>query len=181
MKQNPALLALVTAMALFAALGGCGHKLSPEEQQQLTKMKQELLTVREEISVAKLQQGQYAGGLLKTLINVRVEVLKTNEALLDQRVQALESGAKITLVVQAIQDDPIRAAQLAAEIELQQVKLAQFKAEAARYSGGLVQLMSLVSAATAANTVAMLEQQYLVAKYGLGMPVPPTSVGTAPK
>ena len=181
MKRYPAVLLLVAVVYVCTVLAGCGHKLTPEEQQQLTKLKQELQAVRDDVDAAKRQQGQYSGGLLKALLDVRVEVLKTNEALLDQRVQALESGAKITVVVQAVRDDPIRAAQLATEIEAQKVKLAQAKAEADRYSGGLMQAMSLVSAATVANTVAVLEQQHLVAKYGLGLPVLPASVGATPK
>jgi hypothetical protein len=174
-------LPLVAVTLVCAALVGCGHKLTPEEQQQLTDLKQQLQTVRQEVEAAKMQQGDYAGGLLKALLDVRLEVLKINEALLDQRVQALESGAKITVVVQATKDDPIRAAQLAAEIEAQKVKLAQAKAESDRYSGGLVQAISLVSVATVGNTVAMLEQQHLMAKYGLALPTPPTSGETTPK
>jgi hypothetical protein len=100
----------------------------------------------------------------------RVELLKTNEALLSQRVLAIESGAKVTVVTHSTEEDPIRAAQLAAEMEAQTAKLVQARAEANRYSGGLIQAMSLMQAATMANTIAMLEQNHLIAKYGLAAP-----------
>jgi hypothetical protein len=173
MTRSPARLTLLTVVLLCLAFAGCGHKLTEAEQQQLTKMKADLQTVQVELAEAKVQQTMYSGGLLKSLLELRTEVLKTNEALLEQRVHALESGAKITVVVQAAQEDPIRAAQLAAEIDGQKIKLARANAEAARYSGGLIQVISLVSAATVQNTVAMLEQQQLMAKYGLGLPMLP--------
>jgi len=172
---------VVAVTLVCAALVGCGHKLSPEEQQQLTALKQQLEIVQQEVAAAKEQRGNYTGGLIRALIDVRLEVLKVNEALLDQRVQAIESGAKITMVVQATKDDPIRAAQLTAEIEAQKAKLAQAKAEADRYSGGLLQGLSLMSVATVGNTIAMLEQQYLLAKYGLALPTPPSSTDPVPK
>jgi len=44
------------------------------------------------------------------------------------------------------------------------------EAEAARYTGGLVQSMALVSAATARSSLALLEQQRIVLRYDIGIP-----------
>jgi arginyl-tRNA synthetase len=47
----------------------------------------------------------------------------------------------------------------AKEIEIQKAKVAEARAEADRYSGGLVQALAETSVATARNSLAMLEQQ----------------------
>ena len=70
------------------------------------------------------------------------------------------------------------AANLLAEIEAQREKVTEAEQEAARYSGGLVQAMALSALATARNTLAMLEQRYLSAEYGLAMPIPAASPET---
>jgi len=167
MKRSKLTLLALTVTLAAVVVAGCGRKLSEEEQRQLSQLNVQLQTVQEELAGAKQQQSMYSGGVLRALLDVRVEILKTSEALLDQRAQALESGAKVTIVIPVTKDDPIRAAQLAAELEQQRAKLAQANAQAARYAGGLLQAMSLVSAATTASTVVMLEQQYFIAKYGL--------------
>lgn len=165
--------------AVIVLFAGCGHKLSPEEQQQLALLRASQQAVQQEVASAQQEYDQLSGGLVKALIAMRMEVLKTNEALLTQRVNAIESGAKITVVVTATKDDPIRATQLLAEIEAARAKVEAAKAEADRYSGGLVQAMALMNVATTQNTVAMLEQQYLMAKYGLMLPTAPAAAAAA--
>ena len=95
-----------------------------------------------------------------------------------QRIHALESGAEINIVVPGLEPDPEMAANLLAEIEAQREKVTEAEQEAARYSGGLVQAMALSALATARNTLAMLEQRYLSAEYGLAMPIPVASPET---
>jgi hypothetical protein len=81
------------------------------------------------------------------------------------------------MVVNATKPDPARATELANEIETQRGKVEEARAEADRYSGGLVQAMAETSVATNRNTLAMLEQQYFIAKYGI---VIPTVAATQP-
>jgi len=131
----------------------------------------ELEAVRVEIAAAEEKDSMFSGGLIKSLIAVRIEILKTTEALLEQRTQALESGAKLTVEVKASEPDPNRASALAEEIAVQREELKAAGADAAQYSGGLVQAMKLTTVATQEQTLAMLEQEYLIAKYGLGFPV----------
>jgi hypothetical protein len=149
---------------------GCAAELTPEQKQLVVDLKQNLERIRQEIEHATLDDTAYTGGLIKSLIGVRLQVLKTNEALVEQRIHALESGTRITLVVNATKPNPTRAAELAQEIESQGAKVNEARAEADRYSGGLVQAMAETAVATNQNTLAMLEQQYLIAKYGLAMP-----------
>ena len=177
MKQ----LRLVWALLIVViALSGqaCAAELTPEQRQLVVDLKQDLGRIRQEVEQATNDDAAYSGGLIKALIGVRLELLKTNEALVEQRIHALEAGARITVVVNAVKTDPIRAAELAKEVETQKARVVEARTEADRYSGGLVQAMAETSVATARNTLAMLEQQYFIAKYGLAMSAAPS--GTAP-
>ncbi len=113
--------------------------------------------------------------MIKTLIALRLEILKTNHALIQQRVHALESGAEIDIVVIGFRPDHELAATLLAEIENQRTKVAEAEKEAARYAGGLVRAMALSAVATQRNTLAMLEQRYFSAEYGLATPPMPAA------
>lgn len=172
MEQSRLLGALVLAVLAFSAQG-CGPRLTPEQKQLVGDLKQDLGRTRQEIEQATRDDAAYSGGLIKSLIAVRLEVLKTNEALVEQRIHALEAGARVTVVVNITKPDPLRAAELEKEVESQRAKVADARAEADRYSGGLVQAMAEAAVATSRSTLAMLEQQYVIAKYGLAMPSVP--------
>lgn len=172
MKQLRVVGALLLIVIAFST-HGCASELTPEQKQLVADLKQDLGRIHQEIEDATMDDTAYSGGLIKSLIGMRLEVLKTNEALVEQRIHALETGARITVVVNATKPDPARAAELAKEIESQRAKVAEARAEADRYSGGLVQALAETAVATSRNTLAMLEQQYFIAKYGLAMPTVP--------
>ena len=146
------------------------QQLTPEEQQIVTQLQDELGRVESAIESAEEDNSTYSGGLINTLITLRLEILKTNHALIQQRIHALESGAEIDITVSGSEPDPELAASLLAEIEDQRTKIAEAEKEAARYSGGLVQALALSTVATQRNTLAMLEQRYFSAEYGLATP-----------
>jgi vacuolar-type H+-ATPase subunit E/Vma4 len=84
--------------------------------------------------------------------------LKTNAALIEQRIHTAEGGARQNLVVNVSKSDQARADELLAEIDAQQKNVAEARREGDRYSGGLVKALSESTAATATNSLAMLEQ-----------------------
>jgi hypothetical protein len=154
-------------------LTGCGPKeLSPEEKQKAEQLKVELSQTESEISSANAANQNYSGGLIKTLISARVEILKTNQALIKQRIDAIESGAKITMDVPGTKPDEATAESVKTEIDALNAQISQAKAEANQYSGGLVLAMKLAAIATQEQTMAMLQQRYLSAKYGLANALP---------
>jgi hypothetical protein len=154
-------------------LTGCGPKeLSPEEKQKVEQLKVELSQTESEISSANAANQNYSGGLIKTLISARVEILKTNQALIKQRIDAIESGAKITMDVPGVKPDEATAESVKTEIDALNGQISQAKAEANQYSGGLVLAMKLAAIATQEQTMAMLQQRYLSAKYGLANSLP---------
>lgn len=178
--RNLKIAGIVAFAALCLGLRACTHELTPEQKQTVVELKKELATVRQDIDDAEKENGAYSGGLIKSLIAVRLEVLKTNEALVEQRIDALEGGARITVVSNASAPDPTRATEIANDIETQKTKLAESQVEADRYTGGLVKALAETAVATTRNTLALLEQQYLIAHYGIATPVS-ASLASAPE
>ena len=165
----PTIIAIISVLLLSSCAAA---QPTPEEQQRIDQLKEELARAQTQIAAAEQDDQSYSSGLIKTLIALRLEILRTNHALIQQRIHALESGAEIDIVVTGSEPDPELAASLLAEIETQRVKVEEAEQEANKYSGGLVRAMALSTLATARTTLAMLEQRYFSAEYGLTTPVP---------
>jgi len=166
---------VMSALLMAATLGGCSRGLSPEEKAQVEALTTELAAVKAESGAAEGHKARYGSSLVGVLAATRLEVLKTNEALLQQRIHAIESGATLTIQIPTTKPDPERATQLEAEIA-RQTKVAEASQTKAENSGGLVGALNAAGAATDAMTLAALRQQYLTAKYGLAAVIPPASV-----
>ncbi|EKS6730891.1 hypothetical protein OSG44_004361 [Enterobacter mori] len=159
---------LIATLVGITMLTGCGpQELTPEQKQEVSALKAELSQTEGEISAAKEVDQQFSGGLIKNLTTARLEVLGTNKALLEQRINAIESGAKIDVVVSGTKPDPELAASIKTEIDNLTVKINEAKADASQYTGGLIQVLKLSAIATEEQSMAMLQQKYLTAKYGL--------------
>jgi len=165
---------LIPVLGICVACLGCSRGPSPEDTEKIAALRAELEQVRSEIVAAQEKNASLDGGLVKALVEARLEILKTTEALIQQRIQAMESGAKITIQVTGTEPDEELAARLQKEIESQLVELNNARAEAAKYSGGLIAAMKEATVSTQEQTIAMLRQRYLAAKYGLAM-VPPSA------
>ena len=157
---------LVFFVLAFSACKGA-QKNDPQTIAKIGELKKELEVTKAEIEDAAKSDNELAGGLVKVLISVRLEILKTNEALIQQRIQALESGTPIKLEVLGTTPNEQEAVSLEEEIQEKHNQLDAQKKDAARYSGGLVLAMKHSAIATTENTIAMLEQRRLIAKYGL--------------
>lgn len=173
---------LLLALLLSAnpAVSFANQELTVQQQQEVTDLRGELALVQASIAAAVDEDSKYTGGAIKSLIAYRLEILRINEALLQQRIQAIESGAGIDMVVNASEPNPERAAELLEDIEVQRRKVDEARQKAEKYSGGLVRAMALSTAATASNTLAMLEQQYFAAKYGIAVDLPARPKRSAP-
>lgn len=158
----------IATLVGITMLTGCGpQELTPEQKQEVAALKTELSQTEGEISAAKEVDQQFSGGLIKNLTTARLEVLGTNKALLEQRINAIESGAKIDVVVSGTKPDPELAASIKTEIDNLTAKINEAKADASQYTGGLIQVLKLSAVATEEQSMAMLQQKYLTAKYGL--------------
>lgn len=159
-------LSMIASALLLATLSGCFNKeLTPEEKALAEALRSELNATKQEIAGANSTASTY-GGAIKLLATARLEILKASEALLEQRIQAIESGAKINIQVPAVQPDQVLASSIANEITTAKAGIAAGQVEANQY-GGLIKALKLATVATQEQTLAMLEQRYLSAKYGL--------------
>jgi hypothetical protein len=169
------------AIGFFMLLTACEKALTPEQKAQLDALKQEQTSLGAEVEATRADDAKYSGGLIKGLIGMRLEILKTNQALIQQRIHALEGHATTSIEVNVTASDPVRAAALTKDIAEQRRKLADAQAEAAKYEGGLIKALAETSVATVGNTVAMLEQERLRATYGMAMPTAAKPKASAPQ
>jgi hypothetical protein len=176
---------MMVGLLILLLADGCHFKPSPEDQAKIDALQIELKAVREDVSAAEQKNSALAGGLVKALVEVRLEVLKTTEALLQQRINALESGARVTISIPATQPDAKLAESLEGDIKVQEDQLKAAQVEAAQYAGGLIAAMKQATVATQEQSLAMLKSRYLAAKYGLptlgasgSAKVSPTTVGS---
>lgn len=159
---------LIACLISSALLVGCGPKeLTTEQQNEVNQLKTELAQTESSIKAAHELDQQYTGGMIKSLNAAKTEVLETNKALLQQRINAIESGATIEIKVPALKPNPEAAEAIQKEINALKGEIEAAKIEAAQYSGGLVLSLKMAGIAAQEQTIALLQQKYLSAKYGL--------------
>lgn len=156
-------------LTLILSLVACSKQLSQEEVALVKQLTSENAELQKDIAVGEVETAKYPGGLLGLLIKSRLEIQKTNSALLQQRIHAIESGAKLKVEVHASSADPEKAKALSEEIKKQEASIVKAEATAAQ-SGGLIGVMNEMALSTEKNTLAMLKQQYLIQKFGLAAP-----------
>jgi hypothetical protein len=144
-------------------------------------LSQDIIAVRQQIADAERELAQYQGGLIKVLVQARLETLRLSEAMLEQKELAEKSGATFSYTLAAVAPDEKRARELLGDIDAAEKELADLEAKNAQYSGGLVKALSESSVATQRQSLAMLKQAYYVAHYGLYYPSASSSVGAGDK
>jgi hypothetical protein len=125
-----------------------------------------------EIQKAEEDDQKVTGGLVKSLISLRLATLRQTLALLDQRSKAIAARTTLQYTVDGKpfvppSDAPAQIAAVEKELADTAAKIVKQEAEVARYSGGLVQATAMATLATLRQTQAMLEQKRLALKYGL--------------
>jgi len=171
-KELPLILTvLITAVFL---LSGTGHTQTGDIL-HLEELKEDIETVSLQIAKAEKENARYAGGLVKTLIILRLQILNNTKAMLEQKKYALIHGIPVhyTYRDEIYIPTPADSATIQiieSDIKVQQKRLAKAEAEDEKYSGGLVKAMIASQICTIKNTIAMLEQKKMIAKYGIPIP-----------
>jgi hypothetical protein len=129
----------------------------------LTLLEQELISVEAE-------NARYSGGLIKSLIEARMQVLKMTKALIEQKIFAVNFDAPMVVVLQTTNVDIRRADSIEQEMQKQKKAIDEARLEASKYVGGVVHAMKLSTVATLELTLANLQQQYVLAKHGINLP-----------
>lgn len=158
---------IIYIFLLLIFLSGCNKQLSEEDKAKVAALNTELTQVNDDIKATTENYEQYSGGLIKSLIAIRLEVLKTNKNLVEQRINAIESGAPVKVETLATTPNPELAEYLQNEIELIKKEIEADKKDASQYSGGLILSMKLMNITNKEQTLAALQQKYLTVKYGL--------------
>jgi hypothetical protein len=135
-------------------------------------LRDEIKNVQAQIAAAEAESAQYTGGLVKALIESRVQTLKQTLAMLEQRDKAWTFRLRLRYTIdgQAFSIPAGAKAQLpAVEEELRDLatQIQSQEQEVSRYSGGLVHAMGLSTLATMKQTEAMLNQRRLAIRFDL--------------
>ncbi|MFL5284772.1 MAG: hypothetical protein ACJ8AW_28305, partial [Rhodopila sp.] len=125
-----------------------------------------------QIVEASAEAARYQSGLISAYANMRVAVLKSTEAMLQQKRLSVLRG--ITLVFRddvppavAVTGDSDRIEQ---DLSKAQGELREAQFEADRYAGGLIKSLAEVRVTMTRMTITALEQQKLLRRYGIPMP-----------
>lgn len=145
---------------------------SSVDSQQIASLKTEIENLDAQIAASEKEDEKYTSGLVKALIGSRIQTLKQTRAMLQQKQNSWLYGININYTVDGKPFVlPEGAKNLLPELEREiaenKSKIAKQEDEANRYSGGLVQALSLSTVETMKQTQAMLEQGRLAIKYEL--------------
>ena len=161
---------LITTAILIMAL--IPAATSPQSADKTETLQKEIDYVQSEIVSAEAENEKYSGGLIQSLIALRIETLKQTRAMLEQKRSGLAQGIRVNYTIDGKRyapppDKTEQLERIRQEIAGNQSKIDAQKAEAARYSGGLVLAMKLSSVATAEQTQAMLHQWRVALEFDL--------------
>ena len=167
-KLGPAIAAI-----LILAFGAVALLEYAHSEPSTEALDADLKAIQADIKSASDESASYNGGLIKIMIDTRRQILRTTEAMLEsKRISILR---RIDLEYQVdgramTTKDEVGIKVIEQDIERAKLKLQADSAEADRYSGGLLQSMALMAAATDRTSLSQLYLAYYAKKYGLAMP-----------
>ncbi|HEV8432888.1 MAG TPA: hypothetical protein VGR95_05700 [Thermoanaerobaculia bacterium] len=140
-------------------------------------LKGEIADVRSQVTAAENESSRYSGGLVKALIDSRVQILRQTLAMLEQRDKAFTFGLRLRYTVdgkpfQLPKDAKDELPGIDRELRDNEAKIRRQELEVSQYSGGLVQALGLSTLATMKQTHAMLDQRRLAIEYELPQYLP---------
>jgi hypothetical protein len=162
---------LISAVVIF---GGCaGLLIFAHSDPSTADIDEDLRAIRTQIRDAEEEDARYAGGLIKAMVELRREVLRSTGAMLEQKRASLLRRIDLRYVVASKATLPgsnEKLSEIKEDLKKANDKLLRDQMEAQRYSGGLIQALSLTTVATDRLTIAQLDLAYYSAKYGLALP-----------
>jgi len=166
-------------IALFASSAGI---LAITDEPSSEALRADIVRVQAEIDRAAQDSQQYAGGLIKSQIELRRSLLETTKAMLEQKEKSWLRRFSLTYTTNMPPTGCACEPQLAgidAEITGAKERVASARQEAARYSGGLLLALIETRLAQEELTLASLETAKVAARYGVPFVTVP-AVGTEP-
>jgi hypothetical protein len=139
--------------------------------------------VRDDIKQAVADDNKYAGGMIKSMIELRLQILKQTEAMLIQRKLSLVRRIAVSYLVDGHALAPVTDGDLndiISDLEQAQRRLDQSFKDAQKYSSGLAQAMALVTVQTDQLSVSQLRLKFYAAKHGLPLVIPANRSDNSP-
>ena len=157
-------------LSVFCSLIFLMSILGCSQPQSTTELDKDIATLEDNI---KNDMGDYnkSGGLVRSLIAIRLNINKNTKAMLEQKKIGLNRFININYGVEGkpyqITGDVTKTLQdLENQITQEERKLNTYEIELQR-SGGLVQAINAMKVATQKNTIVMLNQKVIFIKYGI--------------
>lgn len=173
----------VVAVSCALIIGALLFSLNYLSQSPSTaELDADIAAVTQQIAEAEAEYATYSGGAIQVLVKVRTEVLKTTAAMLEQKRSSLLRRIDLQYVVQGQPRaaDEALITDIESDIAEAVKERDRFKVEADRYTGGLIQTVALMNAATTEMTISQLRLSLLAERYGFAFTMPSDSTPAAP-
>jgi hypothetical protein len=162
----------VLALSTMALVGGAGVLSAGVGTQQAATIDTRLEDVHAQIVRAEFEDERATDDFVKTLIAVRLAILRNTEAMLEQKKIAREQGITLTYAVEGAvyrpePPAPELIAGLEAAIAGTETQVDVARAKAATYSDRAARSTAAASVAILENTLAMLWQRWYAATYSI--------------
>jgi hypothetical protein len=164
-------MAAITAATLAATL----VVVLQQTEISTVEIDQDRAAIQSEIAEAKVESEKYAGGLIKTLLDLRIAILRNTMAMLDQKRTSFIRRISLNYMIEGHRVSPAgdnELNEILEELVQAERKVTESKREAEQYTGGLLQAMLSLKVATDELSVSQLRLKFYSAKYGIPMLVP---------
>jgi len=163
--------ALCTAICgVIAVLLAVGLVLFARSDPSTAELDRDIAAIRAELDSAAKEGEKYSSGLIKSLIDVRVETLRTNEAMLLAKKASFLRRIDLLYIVNGRASERVSEAGLKnmqEDIFEVRKRVAEAELKAQAYTGGLAQAMALATTETERLALAQLYLAYYSYKYGI--------------
>jgi hypothetical protein len=134
----------------------------------------DLAQIRIQIDASVSDGEKFSGGLIKSIVDLRREILKISETMLIQKRAAVLRRVDLRYNVEGKKlsdatDEELKKVE--SDLEIAKAKLAKSEKEAARYSGGLLQVLALTSVELDKLSISQLTLSLVSMKYGIAFPI----------
>ena len=157
---------IVLAMCLLFSESAFAAFFGPSDEE----LEADIDTVQGEISQTEAEIDKYTGGLIKSLVMLRKEILLNTAAMLKQKQYSIINFVDLEFTIDGKPFESATPEQLAlmeTDIKNLNDEIAAQKEEASEYSGGLILVMKLSALETTRLTLTTLRMRYLTAKHGV--------------
>lgn len=149
---------------LFLCITGCS------QPQSTIDIENEVAKINDNINKTEEEYKKY-GGVVKSLIGIRLNILKNTKEMLEQKKTGINRFIKISYTVDGktynISEDNAKIIKnIDEQIQTEEKNLNEALKELDR-SGGLVQAINAMKVATMKNTIAILDQKRTLLKFGI--------------